>query len=148
MGAPSKEATRTEFPPLMKPIRPPSGEKNGLAAPSVPAMGVAVSWSSGRTQRRVPPSAGPEYTMRRPSGEMASRPPPLAIGGCMAWDDGSARLNWVSGSTGAGRSQPQSAATAETTATAPSAMRAAPGRRREPGRDGGGAAASSDTVEA
>ena len=96
VGAPASDAIRTAVPSLRNPIRWPSGEKNGLAAPSVPAIGVASSWSSRRSQRRFPPSAGPLYTSARPSGESAIRAPPVGSGGCSAWFGRSARLNWVS----------------------------------------------------
>jgi hypothetical protein len=59
VGAPSSEAIATAVPFLMKPIRRPSGEKNGLEAPSLPAIGVALSWSSRRSQRRDAPLPGP-----------------------------------------------------------------------------------------
>jgi len=74
----------TSVPFLMNPTRLPSGEKNGLEAPSVPAIGVASSWSMRRSQRRVPPSAGPMYASARPSRDSAMRAPPLALGGCSA----------------------------------------------------------------
>src|SRR5687768_3165433 len=82
VGAPASDAIRTDVPSLMNPTRLPSGEKNGLDPFSVPAIGVASSWSKRRTQRRLPPSAGPLYTIARPSGDRAIRAPPLGSGAC------------------------------------------------------------------
>ena len=58
----------------MKPTWRPSGEKNGLSPPSVPASGVGWTWPASLIQRRVVPSPFPTYTIRFPSGEMATRP--------------------------------------------------------------------------
>src|SRR6476660_4567587 len=118
VGAPDREAMRTTVPSFTNPTRWPSGEKNGLDAPCVPAIGVASSWSSRRSQSCEPPSAGPRYASARPSGDRAMRPPPEGLGGCSAWLFRSARLNWLTGWAGLGRSQPQSAA-AVATASAP-----------------------------
>src|SRR6476659_2491921 len=147
VGAPDREATRTTLPSFTNPTRWPSGEKKGLDAPCVPAIGVASSWSSRRSQSWEPPSAGPRYASARPSGDRAMRPPPDGLGGCSAWLFRSARLNLLSGSTGVGRSQPHSAAAVATTSATLRASTAARGRRLfAPSRAAG--AASSDTVEA
>ena len=151
VGAPASDASRTSTPFRMNPTRLPSGEKNGCEAPSVPAIGVASSWSMRRSQRRVPASAGPMYASARPSSEIAMRAPPLLFGGCSAWLGLSARLNWLTGGTGAGRSQPQSAAAAVAARATPSAVTSTPGRRRAPARpaaaDAGAAAAGIETVD-
>ena len=54
--------------PLMKPTRKPSGEKNGLKAPSVPISSTGSSWSRDRTKRRP---VSPTYTSFEPSGDAA-----------------------------------------------------------------------------
>jgi len=51
----------------------PSGEKNGLSAPSVPRMGIASHWSSFRAYRRVVPFSDPTNTRVLPSGESTNR---------------------------------------------------------------------------
>ena len=149
VGAPASEAMRTCVPSLTNPIRWPSGEKNGLDAPSVPAIGVASSWSIRRSQRRLPPSPGPLYTSARPSGESAIRAPPVPSGGCSAWFGRSARLNWLSERR---RRRPEPAperrGRGHGQRRAERQHGAAAGRRRWPAAGGAAAAASSDTVDA
>src|SRR6185369_4743599 len=107
-GPPSSERIRTVRPFRMKPSWRPSGEKNGLTTPSVPGIGVGRSLSWSRSQRRVPPSAGPMYTSLVPSGEIAML---LAVGdGRSASPGRSSRLNRLTIGAGFGRNQPQSAA--------------------------------------
>lgn len=55
-----------------KPTQAPSGEKNGLEPPSVPASGRASRLSSVRTYSRRPSASEPATTSVRPSGESAS----------------------------------------------------------------------------
>src|ERR1041385_26558 len=79
-GPPSRDSTLTAVllrggtPGTMNPRREPSGEKNGLTAPSVPPNGDPRSWSRAGSHNRVPPSGvAPVYPGRSPPGEIASR---------------------------------------------------------------------------
>src|SRR5467141_259400 len=57
---------------LRKPTLLPSGEKNGVLAPSVP--GTAIAWSWLRARIKSCDRGPPMYASRDPSGEMATRP--------------------------------------------------------------------------
>ena len=49
IAAPPVTEILRSFPSVKNPIHCPSGEKNGLCAPSVPGSRARVSWSSFRT---------------------------------------------------------------------------------------------------
>jgi hypothetical protein len=53
IAAPPVTETFFNWPPAKSATHWPSGEKNGVAAPSVPASAAACSWSSFRTKSRV-----------------------------------------------------------------------------------------------
>src|SRR5258708_13274640 len=69
--APLIDAICTSF-TLRKPTLLPSGEKNGVLAPSVP--GTAIAWSWLRARIKSCDRGPPMYASRDPSGEMATRP--------------------------------------------------------------------------
>src|SRR6266403_6297880 len=89
---------------LGKPKCLPSGEKNGVVAPSVPGTAMAWSWLRGRIKScdRGPPM----YASRDPSGEMATRPDQGAPG-AIASVESIARVDRTTCFAGAGRIQPQ-----------------------------------------
>src|SRR2546428_552545 len=89
---------------LRKPTLLPSGEKNGVLAPSVPGTAIAWSWLRARIQScdRGPPM----YASRDPSGEMATRPDQGAPG-AIASVESVARVDRTTCFAGAGRIQPQ-----------------------------------------
>src|SRR5204863_2855455 len=89
---------------LRKPTRRPSGEKNGLVAPSVP--GTATAWSWLRARIRSCDRGPPMYASREPSGEMARRPD-QAVLGASASVESIASMDRTTCFAGAGRSQPQ-----------------------------------------
>src|SRR6266480_1261376 len=89
---------------LRNPTCLPSGEKNGVVAPSVPVTAMAWSWLRGRIKScdRGPPM----YASRDPSGEMATRPDHGAPG-AIASVESIARVDRTTCFAGAGRIQPQ-----------------------------------------
>src|SRR6266568_8211839 len=93
---------------LRKPTLLPSGEKNGVLAPSVPATAIAWSWLRARIMScdRGPPM----YASRDPSGEMATRPDQGAPG-AIASVESIARVDRTTCFAGSGRIQPQIAVT-------------------------------------
>src|SRR6267378_3437186 len=76
-GAPLIDAISTSF-TLRKPTLLPSGEKNGVLAPSVP--GTAIAWSWLRARIKSCDRGPPMYASRDPSGEMATRPDQPVLG--------------------------------------------------------------------
>src|SRR5258705_2649756 len=102
-GAPLIDAICTSF-TLRKATLPPSGEKNGVLAPSVPGTAIACSWLRARIKScdRGPPM----YATRDPSGEMATRPDQGAPG-AIASVESIARVDRTACFAGAGRIQPQ-----------------------------------------
>ena len=143
-GPPSSDTVRSFEPPTRNPTWRPSGEKNGVPAPSVPAIGVEVSWSCSRIQSRPPRSAGPTYTRRFPSGEIATRFPDC-VTGWSACSGGRKRLNRLTAGTGAGRSQPHKAA-AMASAAMPTSAKVRGSRRPFPALAATGATAAVRTV--
>src|SRR5436853_6449032 len=89
---------------LRNPTCLPSGEKNGVAAPSVPGTARAWSWLRGRIKScdRGPPM----YASRDPSGEIAIRPDQGVLG-TIASVESIARVDRTTCFAGAGRIQPQ-----------------------------------------
>src|SRR5437867_7842439 len=89
---------------LRNPTCLPSGEKNGVVAPSVPGTAMAWSWLRGRIKScdRRPPM----YASRDPSGEMATRPDQGVLG-AIASVESIASMDRTTCFAGAGRSQPQ-----------------------------------------
>src|SRR6266487_452108 len=83
---------------------PPSGEKNGEVAPSVP--GTAMAWSWLRARIKSCERGPPMYASRDPSGEMARRPD-QAVLGAIASVESIASMDRTTCFAGAGRSQPQ-----------------------------------------
>src|SRR5947208_8943355 len=100
---------------LRNPTCLPSGEKNGVVAPSVPVTTMAWSWLRGRIKScdRRPPM----YASRDPSGEMATRPD-QGILGAIASVESIASMDRTTCFAGAGRSQPQIAPAEITIASA------------------------------
>src|SRR5437879_9755981 len=92
------------MPSLRNPTCLPSGEKNGVVAPSVPGTAMAWSWLRGRIKScdRGPPM----YASRDPSGEMATRPDQGVLG-AIASVETIASMDRTTCFAGAGRSQPQ-----------------------------------------
>src|SRR6266700_5349399 len=93
---------------LRKPTLLPSGEKNGVLAPSVP--GTAIAWSWLRARIKSCDRGPPMYASRDPSGEMATRPAQGALG-AIASVESIARVDRTTCFAGAGRIQPQIAVT-------------------------------------
>src|SRR5213076_1161709 len=89
---------------LRNPTCLPSGEKNGVVAPSVPVTAMAWSWLRGRIKScdRGPPM----YASRDLSGEMATRPDQGVLG-AIASVESIASMDRTTCFAGAGRSQPQ-----------------------------------------
>src|SRR5207249_8592061 len=89
---------------LRNPTCFPSGEKNGVVAPSVPGTAMAWSWLRGRIKScdRGPPM----YASRDPSGEIAIRPDQGVLG-TIASVESIARVDRTTCFAGAGRIQPQ-----------------------------------------
>src|SRR5947207_713362 len=89
---------------LRNPTCLPSGEKNGVVAPSVPGTATAWSWLRGRIKScdRGPPM----YASRDPSGEIAIRPDQGVLG-TIASVESIARVDRTTCFAGAGRIQPQ-----------------------------------------
>src|SRR6267142_2050079 len=102
-GAPLIDAISTSF-TLRKPTLLPSGEKNGVLAPSVPGTAIAWSWLRARIKSRD--RGPPMYASRDPSGEMATRPDQGAPG-AIASVESIARVDRTTCFAGAGRIQPQ-----------------------------------------
>src|SRR6267142_2320892 len=102
-GAPLIDAISTSF-TLRKPTLLPSGEKNGVLAPSVP--GTAIAWSWLRARIKSCDRGPPMYASRDPSGEMATRPDHGAPG-AIASVESVARMDRTTCFAGAGRIQPQ-----------------------------------------
>src|SRR5438874_10073945 len=92
------------MPSLRNPTCLPSGEKNGVVAPSVPGTAMAWSWLRGRIKScdRGPPM----YASRDPSGEIAIRPDQGVLG-TIASVESIARVDRTTCFAGAGRIQPQ-----------------------------------------
>src|SRR6266540_6085236 len=89
---------------LRKPTRLPSGEKNGVLAPSVP--GTAMAWSWLRARIKSSDRGPPMYASRDPSGEMATRPD-QGVAGAIASVESIAMVYRTTCFAGLGRSQPQ-----------------------------------------
>src|SRR5436309_15778381 len=89
---------------LRNPTCLPSGEKNGVVAPSVP--GTAIAWSWLRARIKSCDRGPPMYASRDPSGEMAMRPDQGAPG-AIASVESIARVDRTTCFAGAGRIQPQ-----------------------------------------
>ena len=70
-GAPPASETFRILSSAQKPTHWPSGEKKGVYAPSVPAIGTAAAPSSDRRKSCLLSARRPTYTTRRPSGEIA-----------------------------------------------------------------------------
>src|SRR6185437_942753 len=70
--------------PTMKPMDRPSRENDGEIACSVPGRGLPLTWSSGRNHSCGPPSPGPTYTRRLPSGDSAMEVPYWSTNSCPA----------------------------------------------------------------
>src|SRR6266550_7971376 len=89
---------------LRNPTCLPSGEKKGVAAPSVPGTAMAWSWLRARINswERGPPM----YASRDPSGEMARRPDQAVLGAIDSVES-IASMDRTTCFAGAGRSQPQ-----------------------------------------
>src|SRR5438034_7914689 len=89
---------------LRNPTCLPSGEKNGVVAPSCPGAAMAGGWLRARIKScdRGPPM----YASRDPSGEMATRPDQGAPG-AIASVESIARVDRTTCFAGAGRIQPQ-----------------------------------------
>src|SRR6267143_6206137 len=104
-GAPLIDAISTSF-TLRKPTLLPSGEKNGVLAPSVP--GTAIAWSWLRARIKSCDRGPPMYASRDPSGEMATRPDHGAPG-AIASLESIAKVDRTTCFAGTGRIQPQNA---------------------------------------
>src|SRR4051812_45287337 len=89
---------------LRKPTWLPSGEKNGVAAPSVP--GTAMAWSWLRARIRSCDRGPPMYARRDPSREMATRPDQGVLG-TIASAESITQVNRTTCFGGAGRNQPR-----------------------------------------
>src|SRR6267378_5710172 len=89
---------------LRNPTCLPSGEKNGVATPSVP--GTAMAWSWLRARIKSCDRGPPMYARRDPSGEMATRPDQGVLG-AIASVESIASMDRTTCFAGAGRSQPQ-----------------------------------------
>src|SRR5256885_9946546 len=102
-GAPLTVAILTSF-TLRKPTLLPSGEKNGVLAPSVP--GTAIAWSWLRARSKSCDRGPPMYASRDPSGEIATRPDQGAPGD-IASVESIASVHLTTYFAGAGRIQPR-----------------------------------------
>src|SRR5262245_54133093 len=71
VATPPSIDTRFNQPATKKPTERPSGERNGLVAPSVPAMGVTASFDSSRRYRRRPSRDTATNTSTRASEDSA-----------------------------------------------------------------------------
>src|SRR5262245_29140517 len=68
---PPVRSTRRKRPRAKKPSERPSGDQNGLDAPSVPVIGLVTKVVSERTKMWLPLASTPTYAIRPPSGEIA-----------------------------------------------------------------------------
>ncbi len=117
-GSPVNDTMRSARPPVTKPTRLPSGEKNGWWAPSPPGTGLASKRLRSRTKSCTPCSSAPVNANRRPSGEIAMLLPKFVCS--LASNRGTAISYRITGrgTTGAGRTSAHTVVTASAPASA------------------------------